>query len=184
MGRAFFRPAHRDASEPAIIKALRAVGASVWPISGKDVPDLIVGYRGQTFLLEVKTRGKEYTDKRNGKTYKRDGVLSDGQKKFFEAWRGGKACEVFTPEEALYAIGAPVEGVLQPLRDYVKNVLEPEMERLTGPSLTGHLITPAFQKAETAAVVPPKRRRVKATAGEGVDGFQVFREPSGVKPKK
>jgi hypothetical protein len=115
MPRPYFRPAHRDAAEPAIIKALEAVGASVWQLSGEDIPDLLVGYRGRTFLLEVKTPGLEYTDKRNGKTYKRDGKLSEGQQAFFDSWRGGPCKEVFTHEEALYAIGAPVEGVLQPL---------------------------------------------------------------------
>lgn len=115
MKRAFFRPAHRDAAEPAIVAALRAVGASVWSVSGKDIPDLLVGYKGRTYLLEVKTPGRAYTDKRNGRTYTRDGTLSAGQKAFFESWRGGPAKEVFTPEEALYAIGAPVESVLPPL---------------------------------------------------------------------
>lgn len=115
MGRQFFRPAHRDAAEPAIIAALRAVGATVHQLSGEDIPDLLVGYRGRTTLLEVKTPGLEYTDKRNGKTYKRDGKLSEGQQAFFDSWKGGPCKEVLTPEEALYAIGAPVEGVLQPL---------------------------------------------------------------------
>lgn len=139
MGRNYFRPAHRDAAEPDIIAALRKVGATVWQLSGKDIPDLLVGYKGQTVLLEVKTPDKSYTDKRNGKTYRRDGALSAGQKAFFDSWRGAKACEVFTPEEALMAVGAPVEGVLQPLE--------------------GHRITPAYQKAQTADVVPKRRKQ-------------------------
>lgn len=131
--RMFFKAAQRDASEGDIIKALRTAGATVWQVSGKDIPDLLVGYKGQTFLLEVKTPGLEYTDKRNGKTYKRDGALREGQKEFFASWTGGRAREVFTPEEALMAIGAPVER-------------------------TPWWKDPECQSRETAAVVPAPRR--------------------------
>lgn len=170
MGRPFFRPAHRDASEPAIIKALRAVGASVWPISGKDVPDLLVGYKGLTYLLEVKSRLSN--TKKDGYTRKTTTKVSEGQQAFQDSWRGGPVRVVHTPEEALYAIGAPVESVLPPLdmRRLHKTFTDsargggfaipvhpanvPLAEEMIA---AGHLVTPAYQKAQTAAVVPKPR---------------------------
>lgn len=185
--RMFFKAAQRDQSEPAIIKALEAAGATVWQLSGKDIPDLLVGYKGQTFLLEAKTRGLEYTDKRNGKTYRRDGALREGQKEFFASWTGGPAREVFTPEEALMAIGAVAEGVMEPLTikrlyeamdvavaRHLDVLLPVHPESLVGEAIraevetkghvdvepdqiVGHVVTPAYQKAQTEAVVPPRR---------------------------
>lgn len=187
--RMFFKAAQRDKSEPDIIDALRKVGATVWQVSGKDIPDLLVGYKGRTFLLEVKTRGLEYTDKRNGKTYKRDGALRAGQKEFFASWRGGPAREVYTPEEALMAVGAPVEGVLQPvldmrrLHDHMKRTaqvgpltipvhpnsiagkaLRADVKAkghvdVTDEQIIGHVVTPAFQREQTKAVAPQRRKK-------------------------
>lgn len=46
----------RDAIEPAIIDALKALGATVIQLSGRaPVPDLLVGFRGLWFPLEVKS---------------------------------------------------------------------------------------------------------------------------------
>lgn len=178
MGRSFFRPAHRDAAEPAIINALRAVGASVWPISGKDVPDLLVGYRGVTYLLEVKSRLTN--TRKDGHTRKSTTKVSEGQKAFMDSWKGGPARVVHTPEEALYAIGAPIEGVLEPLPSaswcrcahyanaHAKSTghcmihgcdcLGVEVETLLRHLGPGHVVTPAYQKAQTDAVAPKKRR--------------------------
>ena len=49
--------ARRDANEQLIVDALEQVGALVCRVSGKDVPDLIVGWRGRYLLLEVKQKG-------------------------------------------------------------------------------------------------------------------------------
>lgn len=169
MGRLFFRPAHRDASEPAIIKALRAVGASVWPISGKDVPDLLVGYKGLTYLLEVKSNLTN--TKKDGYTRKTTTKVSEGQQAFQDSWSGGTVRVVHTPEEALNAIGAPVEGVLPPLNPAgLGTVLERHERR------TGHLVTPAYQKAQTAAVVPKRKKRRKAVSGQRAQPVD-FSEP-------
>ncbi len=46
----------RDANEPAIVKALRQVGAQVVRISERGAPDLLVLWRGDLFVLEVKSR--------------------------------------------------------------------------------------------------------------------------------
>jgi hypothetical protein len=45
----------RDAAEPAIVEALRAIGASVYHVGGAGNPDLLVRYRGVWTPLEVKT---------------------------------------------------------------------------------------------------------------------------------
>ena len=50
----------RDANEPAVIQALEAVGAQVWQLSGRAIPDLLAWYRGRPFVMEVKTaKGKQ-----------------------------------------------------------------------------------------------------------------------------
>ncbi len=45
----------RDENEPAIVQALRQVGAETWQISGRALPDLLVKFRGQFYVGEVKT---------------------------------------------------------------------------------------------------------------------------------
>ena len=87
---------HRlDANHAAIRDGLEAVGASVEP----DGPlDLIVGFRGRNYLLEVKTA---------------KGKLRPSQERFWAHWRGQKAL-VRTLEEALKEIGAWKDPGLQP----------------------------------------------------------------------
>lgn len=79
---------HRlDKNHAEIRQALEQVGASVYP--GGPL-DLIVGYRGFTTLLEVKTA---------------KGKLRASQKAFMLSWQG-VAVVVRTREQALKAIGA------------------------------------------------------------------------------
>lgn len=52
----------RDAAEPAIIEALKAHGASVFQISGRGLPDLLIRYRGRCFACEVKSAGGKRTE--------------------------------------------------------------------------------------------------------------------------
>ena len=49
-----------DANQPEIVDALRKVGASVQSLAsvGSGVPDLLVGYRGAWFVMEVKDGAK------------------------------------------------------------------------------------------------------------------------------
>jgi Holliday junction resolvase len=85
------RAARRDKNEKEIIEALRQAGASVTQISEKGAPDLLVGFRGQTYLLETKTaRGK----------------LTEDQQHWVSTWQGHQAVVVRTVEAALIAIGA------------------------------------------------------------------------------
>lgn len=91
----------RDANEPAIVAALEAVGATVTRLNMRDVPDLLVGFRRENYLLEV----KRPAGKRGGTSD--DGQrLSEGQEIWHCTWRGRTPAVVRTPEEALIAIGA------------------------------------------------------------------------------
>lgn len=79
----------RDQNEPAIIAALRSVGASVVSLSIPDGPDLLVGLRGKTYCFEIKTE---------------TGKLRKGQKVFSQTWEGHYAV-VRSVDEALAEIG-------------------------------------------------------------------------------
>ena len=83
------RAARVDATQEAIVSALRAAGAYVWVI-GLPV-DLLVGYKGHTFLVEIKTDSKKR--------------LTKLQADFFENWSGSTLCRVDNPEAALRMIG-------------------------------------------------------------------------------
>ena len=78
-----------DANQTQIVSALRAAGAYVW-IIGLPV-DLLVGYKGHTFLVEVKTNAKKR--------------LTGLQADFFENWGGSTLCRVDSAESALRMIG-------------------------------------------------------------------------------
>ena len=78
-----------DANQDQIVVALRAAGAYVWIIS---LPvDLLVGYKGHTFLVEIKTDAKQR--------------LTDLQQDFFENWGGSTLARVDSPDAALRMIG-------------------------------------------------------------------------------
>jgi len=79
----------RDGNESAIIAALKAIGATVYPVSGRGVADLLVGFNGQNYLMETKTR---------------TGKLTPAQVEFSAAWQG-QYCVVRTVEDALIALG-------------------------------------------------------------------------------
>lgn len=80
-----------DSNQSAIVSALRTVGASVESLAdvGAGVPDLLVGFRGQNHLMEVKTA---------------KGKLTGDQELWHKTWRGQKVV-VRTVDEALAAIG-------------------------------------------------------------------------------
>ena len=78
-----------DANQPEIVAALRAVGASVWPVN--DRVDLIVGYNGKNYLMEV----KDPAQPRSAHKERRE-----RQQKFREEWQG-QCVQVETIEQAL-----------------------------------------------------------------------------------
>jgi hypothetical protein len=77
-----------DANQQAIVAALRVAGCYVW-IIGLPV-DLLVGYKGHTFLMEIKTTSKKH--------------LTGLQADFFQNWVGGTLCRVDSPQAALDTI--------------------------------------------------------------------------------
>lgn len=95
----------RDVNEPLIIEALRAAGAAVHQLDGAGVPDLLVSYKGELTLLEVKNPDA----KGGGKYNTGDGCLTADQTRWWARWRmlnGKEPVIVYTSEQALVAIGA------------------------------------------------------------------------------
>ncbi len=91
------RAARVDANQGAIVEALRSVGATVHCTHtvGMGFPDLVCGYRGKNYLLEVKVPGN----------YRAEDKLTDDERVWHECWRG-KVTVASTVREALEQIGA------------------------------------------------------------------------------
>jgi hypothetical protein len=87
-----------DANQKAIVDALRSIGATVQSLAavGKGVPDLLVGFRGNMFLLEVKDGRKPPSAQR----------LTALQVSWHSTWRGPPVSVVRNVTEALRAVGA------------------------------------------------------------------------------
>ena len=86
------RAARVDENQGLIVKALRACGATVRIITqGDGIPDLLVGYRGHTILMEVKDGNKPPSARQ----------LTSAEQIFFDQWTGGKLFIVNSVEEAL-----------------------------------------------------------------------------------
>lgn len=91
------RAAKLDANQAQVVSALEAAGATVQSLAavGKGVPDLLVMFRANLFLLEVKDGAKPKSAQK----------LTDAQAKWHQTW--GAMVEVVNgPEAALRAIGA------------------------------------------------------------------------------
>jgi hypothetical protein len=86
------RAAKIDKGQQEIVEALRKAGASVTSLAevGDGCPDLLVGFAGRNYLIEVKGPGATFTPK---------------QKRWHAAW-GGVAHVARSANEALYIIGA------------------------------------------------------------------------------
>lgn len=91
------RAAHVDRNQADVVKALRKVGASVEHLHavGGGCPDLLVGFRGTNWLLEVKPA----TDKDQ-----RALRLRESQRRWHAAW-AAPVHVVHSPEQALAVIG-------------------------------------------------------------------------------
>ena len=91
------RAAKIDANHEAVVLALRAAGATVQSLAGvgKGVPDLLVGYQGQTLLMEVKD-GFKPPSKR---------ALNEDQLRWHGNWNGGALAVVDSPDGALRILG-------------------------------------------------------------------------------
>ncbi len=86
----------RDANHGGIEQALKRCGASVIDLHaiGNGCPDLLVGFRGATFLLEVKMP---------------KATLEDSQATFDRDWKGYPIHVVRNEAEALVAIGVRID---------------------------------------------------------------------------
>jgi len=89
------RAAKVDDNQAEIVAALRKIGATVQPLHavGQGCPDLLVGWRGMTSLLEVKDGAKPPSARK----------LTEDQEKWHANWRGQVAV-VETVEQAIEAI--------------------------------------------------------------------------------
>ena len=84
-----------DDNQESIVKALRAIGATVRVVTqGNGLPDLLVGFRGVTVLMEVKD-GKKPPSARK---------LTEAEQKFFDEWRGGLLVVVESVDDAIAAL--------------------------------------------------------------------------------
>lgn len=77
-----------DKNQASVVKKLREMGAIVVDLSavGKGMTDLLVGFEGQTILLEI----KDGADKK----------FTPAQIKFFATWTGGMLARVNSVQEA------------------------------------------------------------------------------------
>ncbi len=82
------RNAKRDASEPEIVKALEALGMSVFLLH--EPTDALVGFRGITHVVEFKSGRTGY-----GKG------LNDNQQAFANEWRGSAVVTLHSRDEAI-----------------------------------------------------------------------------------
>ena len=88
-----------DANQKVVATALRDAGASVQLLHavGFGCPDILVGYRGANYLMEIKDGAKAPSARQ----------LTSWQEKWHVDWRG-HACVVTCPDEALEVLGIGV----------------------------------------------------------------------------
>ncbi len=82
-----------DRNHQEIVKALRAVGASVQSLAaiGKGCPDLLVGYRGRNILIEVKDGDRPPSERK----------LTEHQLDWITYWNGAPVAIVTNVTEVL-----------------------------------------------------------------------------------
>lgn len=85
------RAAKRDENEPAVIGVFEAAGGTVQPLSIPGGPDLLVGLRQRTLLVEVKDGAKVESRRR----------LTRDQKRWHEWWQGSPVHVVRSVDDAL-----------------------------------------------------------------------------------
>ena len=98
-GQSVRRAAKVDANQSAITKALRSAGAFVQPLHtiGGGCPDLLVAYRGDWYLLEVKDGSKPPSQRR---------LTEDEEDWHAKAARHAPVFIAECADDALHAIGA------------------------------------------------------------------------------
>lgn len=88
-------PKRVDANQPAIVQALREVGASVQHLHavGRGCPDILIGFRGVSYVAEIKDGSKPPSKRR----------LTPDEEEWHQKWRGQVAI-IETIEDALRLI--------------------------------------------------------------------------------
>lgn len=83
-----------DINQKEIVKAFRQLGAVVIDLSkvGKGVPDLIIGFKGNTIFVEIKSSSKA--------------KFTPCQLEFIKEWQGGKIERVETIDDVVNIINA------------------------------------------------------------------------------
>jgi len=78
-----------DENQKTIVHTFIALGASVLNLStvGRGCPDLLIGYRGKSILVEIKRDGKA--------------SFTDPQIKFMQEWRGGSVSRIDSVDAAI-----------------------------------------------------------------------------------
>ena len=91
------RNAKVDDNQPQIVEWLCKAGATVQSLAmvGRGCPDIVVGYRGQNYLMEIKDGNKPPSARR----------LTPDQEHWHDSW-AGTVHVVEHPESALLIIGA------------------------------------------------------------------------------
>jgi Holliday junction resolvase len=86
-----------DANHGEIVACLRQMGASVFDASrmGRGFPDLVCGFRGKTYLVEVK----------DGEKVKSARKLTTAQVTFREVWRGEPPVTVESVDDVIALLG-------------------------------------------------------------------------------
>jgi len=84
-----------DSKHREIADSLIAFGCSVQSLHkvGNGCPDLLVGYRGREYLLEVKSKGCK---------------AKPNQQEWHRTWKGSFVRVVYTMEEAARAVGLEI----------------------------------------------------------------------------
>ena len=87
------RAAKIDSNQVEIVAALRRAGAVVQSLAavGNGCPDLLVGFLGRTFLMEIK----------DGAKVKSAQALNPEQVSWHQSWRGGSLSVVTSITDAL-----------------------------------------------------------------------------------
>jgi len=95
------RRANKDANHDTVVSELRQLGATVLELHqlGDDKPDLIVGYRGVTALVELKPAGKAYTPDA------REKARAARQRDYLANWAGGPAFVATCTRDVLVVMG-------------------------------------------------------------------------------
>jgi hypothetical protein len=91
------RAARIDDNQKEIVQALRAVGASVAVTSalGDGFGDIVIGFRGQNFIIEIKDENKPPSKRK----------LTPAEEEFHNGWNG-QIDVAINVDEALSIIGA------------------------------------------------------------------------------